>query len=53
MEALQLRGRLLAGRYELDMSPFCGTLYRSAGVQQLGGTLLQLPFLAAPQASIR
>ncbi len=53
VEAYGLRGCLLSGRYELDMGELGVTLHRAAGVQQLGGTLLELPFLRAPQAVVR
>lgn len=48
-----LGGRLLSGCYELELQGLDVTLHRSAGVQQLGGTLLALPFVRAPRANVR
>lgn len=53
MEARNLTGRVLSGDYQLGMADLRATLHRSAGVQQLGGTLLALPFVHAPLASVR
>ena len=53
VEASDLSASLLSGRYEFDMRQLRVTLHRAAGVQQLGGTLLALPFLHAPQALVR
>lgn len=48
-----LGGTLLSGRYEVEGRDLRVTLHRSAGVQQLGGTLLALPFLEAPHLRVR
>ncbi|KAL4444145.1 hypothetical protein ABPG75_011882 [Micractinium tetrahymenae] len=53
VEARDLTGRVLSGEYELGMADLRVTLHRSAGVQQLGGTLLALPFVHAPRTAVR
>jgi len=53
IEAADVRGRLLTGDYSLEVVDLRSTLHRAAGVQQLGGTLMALPFVHAPRASIR
>lgn len=53
VEARDLTGRVLSGKYEFGMEDLRATLHRSAGVQHLGGTLLALPFVHAPLASIK
>ena len=50
--ARALRGELGAGDYKLAVQGLEGTAYRSAGVQQLGGTLLVLPLASVPAAEV-
>ena len=48
-----LAGSLLTGRYEVAGEAVRVTLHRGAGVQQLGGTLMALPFVEAPGVRLR
>jgi hypothetical protein len=53
VEARDVSGVLLSGSYRLAMGHLAADLHRLAGVQQLGGTLMALPFVRAPRASVR
>ena len=53
VEVRGLSARLLSGDYRLEAGPLRAAVHRSGGVQQLGGTLLELPFLEAPGVRLR
>ena len=53
VEATGLTASLLASRYEAAASDLRVTLHRAAGLVQLGGTLLALPFIQAPTMRLR
>lgn len=48
-----LSATLLSGAYDISTGELRATVHRAAGVQQLGGTLMALPFLEMPHLRLR